>query len=109
MRYKKTQFDELRNKINERKETLYQTDWNSTKEPNRKTLKLNNSVDETKNALETADHMEERIRKLEDRNLGMIQAGRRKINKIFLKIRKFYESYLTLRNGITVVMGVPER
>ena len=53
--------------------------------------------------------MEERIRKLEDRNLGMIQAGKRKINKIFLKIRKFYESYLTLRNGITVVIGVPER
>lgn len=74
MRYKKTQFNELRNTINEQKETLYQTDWNSTKEPNRKTLELNNSADETMNALETADHVEDRIRKLEDRTLGMLQA-----------------------------------
>mgnify|MGYP007134264569 CR=1 FL=1 len=51
-----------------------QTDWNSTKEPNRKTLELNNSADETMNALETADHVEDRIRKLEDRTLGMLQA-----------------------------------
>ena len=60
--------------MNEQKETLYQTDWNSTKEPKRKTLEQNDSVDETMNALETADHVEERIRKLEDGNLGMIQA-----------------------------------
>ena len=75
MRYMKTQFNELRNTINEQKETLYQTDWNSTKEPNRKNLELNNSADATMNALETADHVDERIRKLEDRNLGMVQAA----------------------------------
>ena len=45
------------------------------KEPNRKNLELNNSADATMNALETADHVEERIRKLEDRNLGMVQAA----------------------------------
>ena len=58
--------------MNEQKETLYQTDWNSTKEPKRKTLEQNDSVDETMNALETADHVEERISEPEDGNLEMI-------------------------------------
>ena len=54
--------------------TQQESHRNCTKEPNRKTLELNNSADETMNALETADHVEDRIRKLEDRTLGMLQA-----------------------------------
>ena len=68
------QFNELGNKINEQKETLPKR--LKLKKNQTEILELKNSINEMKNALESngnrADHMEERISKLTDRNLEMI-------------------------------------
>ena len=64
-----------------------------------------------KNELEStgnrADQMEERICKLEDRNLEMIQEERE--IRFFFKMSKFYNSYLILLGRATLgLVGIPE-
>ena len=70
------QYNDLRNKINEQED--YSTkEIKILKKNQTEILKLKNSTNEMKNTLECtgnrADHKEERISELEDRNIEMIQ------------------------------------
>ena len=71
------QFNELRNKINEQKEYFTKEIETLRMKQAEIILELKNSINKMDNALEStgnrADHMEDRISKLEDRNLEMIQ------------------------------------
>ena len=70
------QFTELRNKINNKKETLFPKEIETLKKNQTEILELKDSINEMKNALEStgnrADHIEERISKLKERNIEMI-------------------------------------
>ena len=64
---------------------------------------MKNSIYEMKNALEItgnrADHREERISEIKDRSLEVIPVEEREVHT--LKMRKFYESYLTFLGRAT--------
>ena len=72
-------------------------------------LELRYSINEMKKAVESTDkrkdHMEKRISELKGRNLEMVQGER---ERKYLKIKNFYEIYLTLRKSIISIMGSPE-
>lgn len=74
-------------------------------------MELKNSINEMKNALEYTvnrkDHMDERISKLEDRNLKMIKAEERKLK--FLKSEHTLQelSDSIIKTSLTIV-GIPK-
>ena len=82
------QFSELRNKINEQKK-YFTKDIKSLKENQTEVLELKMSINEMKNALEStgnrADHMEERISELGNKDLEMIQVGVERELRFFKK------------------------
>lgn len=102
--------------MNKQKEWLfYQREWNSKKEPNRNLkqnqTELKNSINEMKNSLECignrADHMEEKLCKLEDKYIEIRQVEEERGLRFLKSEKNPWELTLTTKANIRI-MGTPQ-
>uniref|UniRef100_A0A9L0SGW0 L1 transposable element RRM domain-containing protein n=1 Tax=Equus caballus TaxID=9796 RepID=A0A9L0SGW0_HORSE len=107
------QFNKLRNKINEQKE-YFTKEINTLRKKKKQTeiLEMKNTISKMKSNVESikniADHMEERISELEDRNLEMIHMEEERELRFFKNEEILQEISNSIRKSNIRIIVIPE-